>query len=488
MLMYASKSWQMPLCFIVRSAFCVMLMTTTPVGANGWRLAETAGIPNRTFLSGSFRVRYENLNGRYRLGRSGSDEVLVLRTLLHGGIDLGNVRIGAEIEDSRQEMGDSGTPLSATLVNTAELLQAYFEWTVDDLSGFGTKGILKAGRQTMDLGNRRLLARNRYRNTLNAFTGVDWQMTLGTGIHARAFYVLPVVRTPGDSSSLDQNEVDIDEEDINFRFWGIQASMDNTAWGGAVELYLLGLDENDTDERPTRNREIYTGGFRFYRPRKAGQIDYQVESMIQWGQSRTSTSSITDLNRLAHFQHAENGYTFEHAWNPRLLAQFDYASGDDDPNDGKNNCFDTLFGARRFDFGPTSIYGAFARSNPISPGIRLQVKPVDTVSGFAGYRANWLASDHDAWTTATVVDASDLSGSFLGHQVEVRVRWNPTPGNLLLETGMAHLFQGEFGRNASDVVAEGDSTYYYIQSIFRFEPMLRNSISGSDIRILSAIS
>ena len=469
MLICASKSWQMPLCFIVRSAFCVMLMTTGPVGANGWRLAETTGIPDGTFLSGSFRVRYENLNGRYRSGRSGSDEVLALRTLLHGGIDLGNVRIGAEIEDSRQEMGDSGTPLSATLVNTAELLQAYFQWTVDDLSGFGTKGILKAGRQTMDLGSRRLLARNRYRNTLNAFTGADWQMTLGNGIQARAFYVLPVVRTPGDSSSLNQNEVDIDEEDINFRFWGIQAKMDNTAWDGSAELYLLGLDENDTDERATRNREIYTGGFRFYRPRKAGQLDYQVESMIQWGQSRTSTISTTDLNHLAYFQHTELGYTFEHAWNPRLLVQFDYASGDDDPNDGKNNRFDTLFGARRFDFGPTSIYGAFARSNLISPGIKLQVKPAaDTVSGFAGYRANWLASDRDSWTTANVVDASGLSGSFLGHQVEVRVRWDPAPGNLRLETGMVHLFQGEFGRNAPDAVAEGDSTYYYVQSIFSF--------------------
>lgn len=468
MLICAYKPRRMPLCFFVRSAFCVMLMTTGPVVANGWRLAETASIPDGTFLSGSFRLRYENLDGRYRSGRSGSDEVLVLRTLLHGEIDLGNVRIGAEIEDSRQEMGDSGTPLSATLVNTAELLQAYFEWTVDDLLGSGIKGVLKAGRQTMDLGNRRLLARNRYRNTLNSFNGADWQMRFGDGIQARAFYVLPVVRTPSDSSSLDQNEVEFDEEDTNFRFWGIQASTDNTAWEGSAEIYLLGLDENDTDERATRNRKIYTGGFRLYRPRKACQFDYQVESMIQWGQSRTSTSSSTDLDHLAHFQHAEFGYTFEYPWNPRLLAQFDYASGDDDPNDGKNNRFDTLFGARRFDFGPTSIYGAFARSNLISPGIRLQVKPADTVSGFAGYRANWLESDRDAWTTANVTDASGLSGGFLGHQVEVRVRWDPAPGNLRLETGMVRLFQGEFGRDASDAVAEGDSTYYYVQSTFSF--------------------
>jgi hypothetical protein len=98
-----------------------------------------------------------------------------------------------------------------------------------------------------------------------------------------------------------------------------------------------------------------------------------------------------------------------------LLAQFNYASGDNDPNDGKNNRFDTLFGARRFEFGPTSIYGAFSRCNLISPGIRLQVKPPGRVSGFTGYRVNWLASDRDAWMTANVVDPSGLSGSFLGH-------------------------------------------------------------------------
>jgi Alginate export len=28
------------------------------------------------------------------------------------------------------------------------------------------------------------------------------------------------------------------------------------------------------------------------------------------------------------------------------MAQYDYASGDEDPDDGTNNRFDTLFGAR----------------------------------------------------------------------------------------------------------------------------------------------
>ena len=62
-------------------------------------------------------------------------------------------------------------------------------------------------------------------------------------------------------------------------------------------------------------------------------------------------------------------------WSPRLIFQYDYASGDDDPNDADNNRFDTLYGARRFDFGPTGIYGPFARANLSTPGMRIKLKP-----------------------------------------------------------------------------------------------------------------
>ena len=46
---------------------------------------------------------------------------------------------------------------------------------------------------------------------------------------------------------------------------------------------------------------------------------------------------------------------------------------------GENNRFDTLYGARRFDFGPTSIYGPFIRSNLNSPALRLFFKPEKTI-------------------------------------------------------------------------------------------------------------
>jgi hypothetical protein len=70
--------------------------------------------------------------------------------------------------------------------------------------------------------------------------------------------------------------------------------------------------------------------------------------------------------------HAWAGYTFNTAWLPRVSFQYDQASGDS-ANPATFTRFDTLFGARRWEFGPTSLYGAVQRSNLISPGVRLHV-------------------------------------------------------------------------------------------------------------------
>ena len=73
---------------------------------------------------------------------------------------------------------DGGTPLDTSQVNAAELLQAYLGWRVDAPSAAVKTSAVTVGRQTIDFGGRRLLARSAFRNTINGFTGVAWQ-TLG---------------------------------------------------------------------------------------------------------------------------------------------------------------------------------------------------------------------------------------------------------------------------------------------------------------------
>ncbi|MFT4562258.1 MAG: hypothetical protein ACI9BW_002002 [Gammaproteobacteria bacterium] len=429
-----------------------------------WRLQEGLNAPAWLSLSGTHRTRYETLDSQFRAGRNGGDQILVMRTTVMAELYHGPFAIAGEFMDSRAALDDPGTPISSALVNPAELLQAYFQWEATDVVESGAKSNLRVGRFTMDIGSRRFVARNRFRNTINAFTGIDWQWTSAAGRAVRAFYTLPVNRKPTVTSDLRRNEIEFDEEKSDVRFWGLTIS-DKMSWGDRGELYYFGLDERDATDLQTRNRELSTVGFRLYRKARPSHFDYQIESTFQFGESRTSTAvtNVADLDHFAHFQHAEIGYSFNRPMSPRLVAQYDYASGDETPRDGDNERFDTLFGARRFDFGPTSIYGPFARSNINTPGLRLALKPDSAVTSFIAYRAYWLASDQDAWTTSRVRDVTGKTSSFVGQQIEARVRWNILPGNVLLETGVAHLFAGEFMAKAPNSNRQGDATFFYSQ-------------------------
>lgn len=427
-----------------------------------WRVHSALQLPDWLSLSGTHRIRFESLDNQYRGGRDGGDQVLLFRTLLLAEVKLERFKIAMEFEDSRAELADSGTPLLINDVNPLELLQAFVEVPINNLFVSGSTSTLRGGRITMDLGSRRLLARNRFRNTLNAFTGVDWQWTSPDNSQLRLFYTLPVQRRV--SGNILDNDARFDKEREDVSLWGIYYSPAAMPWGDKGEVFLLGLNEADTADLNTVDRDIVTAGFRLYRDPAKAKFDYQLESAFQFGDSHASTTAITKLDHFAHFQHVEAGYTFDAAWSPRLQLQYDYASGDDDAGDGDNNRFDTLYGARRFDFGPTSIYGPFARANLSTPGARLTLKPRADLNFFTAVRGFWLASDDDLWTTALIRNTGGRSDNFIGSQVEFRLQWEVVPKNVQLEAGAAHIFAGDLMDNAQ----KNDVTYVYTQLLLSF--------------------
>ena len=435
-----------------------------------WRLNDALENSDRISVFGHQRSRYESLEGQFRTGRQQDEAILAFRTAVQLDLDFESFGITGELMDSRQELADSETPLSTSIVNAVELIQGFASWEFDNLGEAGSQARLKIGRQTMDLNSRRLVARNRFRNTVNNFTGANFLWSSSSGEQLHLFYVLPVHRLPTDSSNLLHNKVRIDEEYSEVRFWGIRLVSPDWFKQVSGEFYLYGLNEDDHPDLATRNRQLLTGGIRLLKNPSVGQIDFELESTIQVGESRASRSEsdTRDLNHQAHHHHFHLGYSFNHEWSPRLLFQFDYASGDENPNDNDNNRFDTLYGARRFEYGPTGAYGAFARSNIISPAYRLILSPRKDINILFAHRFHWLASDTDAWTTGGLRDVSGNSGSYLGHQPEIRIRWDVRPGNLRIEPGIAHLFAGEFLRNAPNSNGQSDSTYVYLQSIFTF--------------------
>jgi hypothetical protein len=450
-------------CLLAAGLWLLLAWPATVQAGEAWRLGEALGLPQRLSLEGDFRIRYEYLDNQFRAGRPGSDQILPLRTRLRVRFRFSDwLSAGAEFQDSRAYLHDSNTPVGTGLVNAAELLRAYLELSSD--GPFGGHHEVQLGRLTMDVGSRRLVARNGFRNTSNAFTGFDWRWRGSRGRELRFFYTLPVQRLPNEDDRLRDNEVEFDSDSFDFQFFGL-AYGDELPWGDAGELYAFGLHEREsydsTDGDIIPGRKFATPGFRLLREPQRGRFDYEIETAFQVGESRSSFTGDRGLDHFAHFHHVTFGYTFARPWSPRLLLHYDYASGDRDPADGSNERFDTLFGGRRFENGPTSIYGAFARSNINTPGIRLQLTPGRKWSAFVDYRAVWLASDRDEWVGTGVQDPTGGSGSFVGQQIELRVRWRPLPGNVLVEFGYAHLFAGEFIDNAPNSNKDGDTNYVY---------------------------
>jgi hypothetical protein len=275
---------------------------------------------------------------------------------------------------------------------------------------------------------------------------------------------------PASKAELLENKSAFDKETLRSIFWGMFVSTPNLPWGDHGELYLYGLHEKDGPGFLTRNRQLYTPGFRLYRLPQKNRIDYEWESILQFGTSRafTAATDTRDLDHFAHFHHVEVGYSFSAPWSPRLILAYDYASGDSDPNDGTQGRFDPLFGATVFDFSPTGIHRPFIRSNITGPGVIFSVHPHKKVSTYLHYRAFWLASDTDIWAgNSGLQDATGGSGSFLGQQWFVRAIWRALP-NVQLEGGVAYRIDGNFQDTAPNSPREGNTLYSYIQTTLSF--------------------
>ena len=409
-------------------------------------------------VTGSVRLRYESIDGQARTGFNDSDDLLNLRSIVGAEYRRGGFRIGGELYDSRVYGDDPGTPVTTGEVNTFELVQAYVGYAIPDAFGKDTNLGLQAGRFTLNLGSRRLIAADDYRNTTNGYTGLRADLSLGGATSATLIYTLPQVRLPDDRASLDDNQVRFDRESFDLVLWGGLATKRLSDKGPALELSFYHLGERDAPQRPTRDRSLDTIGLRFYRDPAPGRGDYESETIHQVGTISSSlTPTAASLDVSAWFAHLEVGYGFRHRWSPRLALEFDYASGDG--RGGKFGRFDTLFGMRRGELAPAGLYNAVGRANLVSPVLRLEATPSKRLDGFVAYRPLWLASRFDSFSTTGVRDASGNSGRFAGHQVEARLRYWLIPKRLRLEWNGLLLAKGRFLRAAPNAPRGGDTIY-----------------------------
>jgi hypothetical protein len=420
--------------------------------------AQTQQQQERISLSGSVRLRLETIEGQARAGFNSSDTLFNIRTQILAEYRGDDIRIGAELFDSRAYGADAGTPISTNEVNTFELVQAYVARDIAEPLGKGSKLTLTAGRMTLNLGSRRLVAADDYRNTTNGYSGIRADLSARGGVKGTLIYMLPQVRLPDDRQEVRDQKVRIDRESFDLVLWGGIVGKAKLLGPAMGEFSYFHLGERDAPGRPTRDRSLDTFGARVIADPRPGKLDYEVEAIYQTGEiSASLAATAATQNVRATFVHADIGYTFPGAWTPRVSLEFDRAGGDG--RCGRYGRFDTLFGMRRADLAPSGLYNAVGRANILTPGVRIEATPSKRVDWFAAYRPMWLASDEDSFSTTGVRDATGRSGDFAGHQIEARLRYWLVPAHLRFEVNGLLLAKGRFLREAPNA-PPGRTTRY----------------------------
>jgi hypothetical protein len=433
-----------------------------------------------------YRFRYEVRDNDFRRNRDTIDEPFLLRA--RGFVAIKNIldplRFTLEVEDARRNHSQFTRTFDTRDVNYVEPIQAYaelyFEETPLGKDDFGNdRSIsLRAGRQAFESVDRRLIARNDWRNTTNSFQGIrttlgqqksDWQIDF--------FALKPTQRL---TNQLDQ--VDHAQD-----FYGVIA--DWRRWSEIITLqpyYYLLKQEGDEVKYDVNgvaavanakiDREIHTAGLRVYGVVNNSGWDYDANYVQQWGhQDRLSNAGVfvADLDHDAYSYNAEIGYSFNHRWKPRLSVFYGFASGDNNSTDGKNNRFDRLFGFSR----PWSNNDYIQMENIVTPKLRAEFEPqVSWLPGFkvdTGYSWYRLDSAKDRWGGAGLRDITGQSGKEIGEEMDVRVRF-PINQYMSANLGYVHFWAGDFTQsiarngsigstNVADPERRADSNFFYTE-------------------------
>lgn len=433
------------------SAACILAWIPTSL----WAQTRSAPVP-RLSVSGSTRVRYEMIEGQPRAGFNDSDDLLSVRTTLAAQWTDAQWTIMGEVYDSRAYLADRRAPLTTGEINAVELVQAYVGRTVP-LASKATLS-LQAGRMMLNLGSRRLVAADDYRNTTNSYTGVRADLKIANGWSGTAIYTLPQQRLPDRFDSLRRNAVRIDRESFDLVLWGGLLTKANVLPAVSVEASFFHLGERDSPRLATRDRSLDTFGLRVFEDPKARHFDYNVEAFIQHGRASPSTTATSSRAQVsASFIHAEIGYSWASGWKPRLSIEYDRASGD--APGGRIGRFDTLFGMRRAELAPSGLYNAVGRANMSSPALRLEVTPDKRSDAFLSFRPLFLAERTDAFSTTGVRDQTGRAGRYAGEQVDARLRYWMIPKHVRLEVDGVYLRKSRFWQIAPNAPNSADTRY-----------------------------
>ena len=379
--------------------------------------------------------------------RAEPDNLWLLRTRAYLGVKdiLDPLRFAVEFQDSRSYNGHYER--SDADVNEFELLQGYGELYFENALGHNRPVSLRAGRQSFELLDRRLIASNEFRNTTNNFEG--YRLHFGkkqNNWDLDTFALQPVERL----------KYDFDQPDEHTWFYGAVFSWRQWSDNVTIQPYFFGRATNGDPynlanlraQKIVYDREIYSPGLRIYGVFGDSGFDFDADITQQFGRYGTrdpgnaahlvngKTVKVQDnsgvsrtlreqkeLQQDALAYSLEVGYSFDHEWKPRASAAYGYGTGDKSANDGLNQRFDAFYGFNQ----PWSRNDYFSWDNVHAPKFRLEITPYKDVRLDMGLNAYWLESESGGWNRTNLTDINGQKGSYLGHEFDIRLRHKLNP-------------------------------------------------------------
>ena len=333
---------------------------------------------------------------------------------------------------------------------------------------------LKAGRQELVYGDERLIGGFGWNNIGRSFDAakVRWQNEWFAMDFFSGFPVVPV-----DSKFDESNTKDI--------FSGIYATsmkipktiLEGYFLARNAERSAIGAFTSPQFPQPTA-RDIYTVGGRLKsKPGELGNFDYTVEGAYQFGDF-AATAVSGRLRQDAFMFTALAGYTFADLWaSPRLGAEFDYASGDDNSKDGVHGTFDNLFPTNHKFYGQMDL---ISLQNIQDVGINLTLKPVSRMSVAVMGNIFWLADKNDYFYNVTGAPRSPANspagtygihpgyGNFVGSELTTVAGYAVTR-NAQVEVGYGHFFTGGYvDKSLASIGGSRDADWIYVQTTIKF--------------------
>ncbi|MEA3211453.1 MAG: hypothetical protein QOE70_4510 [Chthoniobacter sp.] len=385
-------------------------------------------------LGGEVRERTEVIS-RPDFGFSGRhNSYLLQRLTLEADLHLGE-RVRIFVEGISGLVWGEELPPPPPQDDPADLQFAFIDF-VPWLSG-EERFTMRVGRFGMSFGSGRLVATRASPNIPFKFDGAEL-LYHRANWDAVAFYA-----RPGEERT---NGFDLEDDDTTF--WGAYL----THWFDAphrrgADLYYLGLArENSVYASGKAMQHRHSLGLRLFG--ESGAWDWDTEGVVQFG-------SFGDDDILAWTGSINAGYTWSEAvWQPRLGVKFDIASGDRDPNDGRQETFDPLF----FKSGYFNDASLLRPSNIIDLHPSLTVHPARALEISGGVDVFWRYSSRDAIYDPPgfiQIPVTDNRSTYLGTALDVNVSWR-LQRHALFSTSYVYFFTDNYVTSAG-----GTSTGFF---------------------------